>query len=213
MRRRLVINLVAFFALSIALVLYGITTLIGNPLRSPTSVSSVFTNASGINPHFGVELNGVDVGSVTSVALAKHGALVKMAINPGVKVPDNVTASIDVANDLGEQVVELTPGTRAAPPLRSGAVIPSTGDVPVDIGKVVTAAVKLLKAIPAGDLNSLLGDLATGLRGEGNNLRTIVASSTEFSKEFLAYQNQFKSLLANAPPVMDAVTAVGPQLE
>ncbi|MGH9006604.1 MAG: MlaD family protein, partial [Acidimicrobiales bacterium] len=131
MRRRLIINLSVFFALSIALVLYGITSLIGNPLRSPTTVSSVFSDASGINPHFGVELNGVDVGSVTSVKLVPHGALVQMAINPGVAVPSNVTASIDVANDLGEQIVELTPGAKAAPPLRSGAVVPSTGNIPV----------------------------------------------------------------------------------
>jgi phospholipid/cholesterol/gamma-HCH transport system substrate-binding protein len=211
--KRLFINLVAFFALSIALVLYGITSLIGNPLRSPTTVSSVFSDASGINPHFGVELNGVDVGSVTGVHLAKGGALVQMAINPGVTVPDNVKASIDVANDLGEQVVELTPGTTPAPPLQSGAVIPSTGDIPVDIGQVVTAAVKLLNAIPTGDLNSLLGTLATGLAGEGNNLRTIVASSTEFSKEFLQFQGNFKALLANAPPVLNAVSAVAPQLQ
>ena len=128
-------------------------------------------------------------------------------------VPSNVTASIDVANDLGEQVIELTPGTKPAPPLRSGAVIPSTGDLPVDIGQVVTAAVKLLNAIPTGDLNSLLGTLATGLAGEGNNLRTIVASSSEFSKEFLQYQGNFKALLANAPPVLNAVSAVAPQLQ
>ncbi len=212
-QRRLLINLVVFFALSVALVLSGITSLIGDPLRSPTTISSVFSDASGINPHFGVELNGVDVGSVTGVRLVGRGALVQMAINPGVRVPNNVSASITVANDLGEQVVELTPGVRRAPPIKSGATVPSTGSIPVDVGQVVTAAVRLLRAIPAGDLNSLLGSLATGLAGEGNNLRTIVASSTEFSKEFLHYQGSFKELLANAPPVMNALSAVGPQLQ
>jgi virulence factor Mce-like protein len=211
-RKRMLINLVVFFAVSIALVLYGITSLIGNPLASPTDISSVFTDASGISPHFAVELNGVDVGTVTGVQLAPGGARVDMAINPGVSVPGNVTASIDVANDLGEQVVELTPKAAPAPPLRSGATVPSNGSIPVDIGNVVSEAVRLLKNIPAGDLNSVLGDLATALQGEGNNLRSIVTASTAFSKEFLAYQNQFKALLANAPPVMDAVSAVGPQL-
>ena len=109
MRRRLFINLTVFFALSVALVLYGFISLIGNPLRSPTTVSSVFADASGINPHFAVQLNGVDVGSVTGVHLVANGALVQMAINPGVSVTGTATASVDVANDLGEQVVELTP--------------------------------------------------------------------------------------------------------
>ena len=192
--------------------LYGITALIGNPLASPTRISSVFTDASGVSPHFAVELNGVDVGTVTGVQLARGGARVDMAINPGVSVPSNVTASIDVANDLGEQVVELTPSATPAPLLRSGATVPSNGSIPVDVGQVVGAAVRLLKAIPAGDLNSVLGDLATALQGQGNNLRTIVAASAAFSREFLAFQDQFKALLANAPPVMDAVSAVGPQL-
>jgi virulence factor Mce-like protein len=165
--------------------------------------------------NFSVQLNGVDVGSVTGVKLTNTGARVEMAIKHGVEVPGDVQASIDAANDLGEQVVELTPqhgGT--AKPLTSGAVIPvAPGGIPADVGKVVGSATTLLRAIPAGQLNALLGDLATALQGRSGDLRQIVSASTVFSQEFLAYQNQFRQLLANAPPVLDAVTAVGPQLQ
>ena len=51
------------------------------------------------------------------------------------------------------------------------------------------------------------GDLAAGQAG---NLRTLVSAGTTFSKEFVAYQQQFTELLANAPPALDAVTAVAP---
>jgi virulence factor Mce-like protein len=215
MSKRLIINLIVFFAVSIALIVYGYGALIGNPLQPPTQVSAVFPNASGLYNNFSVQLNGVDVGSVTGVKLTANGARVEMAIKHGVDVPADVQASIDAANDLGEQVVELTPqhgGTAKA--LTSGAVIPvEPGGIPADVGKVVGTATTLLKAIPAGQLNALLGDLATALKGRSGDLRTIVSASTIFSQEFLAYQQQFRALLANAPPVMEAVTAVGPQLQ
>ncbi|HEX3564040.1 MAG TPA: MlaD family protein, partial [Acidimicrobiales bacterium] len=139
MSKRLIINLIVFFAVSIGLIVYGYGTLIGNPLQPPIQVSAVFPNASGLYNNFSVQLNGVDVGSVTGVKLTATGARVEMAIKHGVKVPGDVQASIDAANDLGEQVVELTPqhgGTGT--PLKSGAVIPVTpGGIPADVGKVV----------------------------------------------------------------------------
>lgn len=213
--RRLIVNFVVFFAVSVGLVAYGVIDLLGDPFRAPTAVSAVFPDASSLFPNFSVQLNGVDVGTVTGVRLVPNGARVSMAINPGVQVPGNVVASIDIANDLGQQVVELTPrpGPRSAP-LTSGAVVPvAARSVPVSIGDVVNRAVKLLDAVPPGKLNSLLATLATALRGQGQNLRTFISASTRFSQEFLASEAQFRGLLANAPPLLDAVNAVGPELQ
>ncbi len=137
-----------------------------------------------------------------------------MTINPGTGVPNDVQASVQIANDLGEQVVNLVPqhgGT--VPNLQSGADVPAQpNEVPADVGAVVASATKLLRAIPANDLNKLIGELATALQGQAGNLRTLIDAGTTFSKEFVAYQQQFTELLANAPPSLDAVTAVAPEL-
>jgi len=211
---RLALNLLAFGLIAAALVAYGVVDLLGNPFEASTRLAAVFPDASGIYTNFPVELNGVTVGSVTSVRLMRRGAEVDMTIQPGVVVPSDVVAGIGIANDLGEQVVELTPRHGGhVPPLRSGAIVPvATRDVPVQVGKVVALATRLLRDIPAGRLNQLLAELATGLRGEAQNLRTIVSSGTAFSREFLRDQEQFEALLQHAPPVMDAVSAAGPQL-
>ncbi|MGH8979409.1 MAG: MCE family protein [Acidimicrobiales bacterium] len=211
---RLAVNLIVFGVVALALVAYGVVDLLGNPFASTTKVAAVFPTASGLYTNFSVELNGVTVGNVSAVRLVRKGAEVDMTIDPGVKVPGDVVASIGIANDLGEQVVELTPrhGGHVAP-LRSGALVPvAKSDVPVQVGAVVAEATKLLRAIPPGKLNELLAELAHGLRGESGNMRTIIAASTTFSRQFLEYKHQFNSLLANAPPVMDAVSAAGPQL-
>ena len=212
--RRLVANLIVFFAVSFALVAYGVVNLLGNPLRSPTMLTTEFANASGLYPGFEVELNGVPVGTVTSTALTTTATKVTMRINPGTTVPDDVQSSVQIANDLGEQVVDLVPARAgAAPALASGATVPAApNEVPADVGAVVASATRLLQAIPANDLNKLIGELATSLAGQAGNLRTLVSAGTTFSKEFVAYQQQFTELLANAPPALDAITAVAPQL-
>ena len=212
--RRLVVNLIVFFAVSFALVAYGVVNLLGNPLQSPTNLTTQFADASGLYSGFEVELNGVPVGTVTSTSLTKTATKVTMRIDPGTKVPDDVQSSVQIANDLGEQVVNLVPSHGGPEPaLASGADVPAAPDqVPANVGAVVASATRLLRAIPGGDLNKLIGELATSLAGQAGNLRTLVSAGTTFSKEFVAYQQQFTELLANAPPSLDAITAVAPQL-
>jgi virulence factor Mce-like protein len=213
--RRLIINLIAFFVVSALLVGYGVVTLLGNPLKSPTVLTTDFPDASGLYQNFEVELNGVPVGTVTNIELTATGTKVTMAIHPGTDVPGDVYSSIQIANDLGEQVVDLVPthgGT--APPLKSGDSVPAAAnDIPANVGQVVAAATTLLKAIPAGNLNKLIGELAVSLKGRATDLRTLVSAGTTFNQEFVAYEQQFTELLANAPEALNTVTGVAPQLQ
>ena len=154
------------------------------------------------------------VGTVSSTALTASATKVTMSIDPGIEVPRDVQSSVQIANDLGEQVVNLVPAHGGSvPDLQSGADVPAApNQVPADVGAVVASATRLLRAIPADDLNKLIGELATSLAGRAGDLRTLVSAGTTFSKEFVAYQQQFTELLANAPPSLDAVTAVAPEL-
>jgi len=155
------------------------------------------------------------VGSVQSVSLVPDGAKLSLTLDPAARVPSDVAARVVIANALGEQEVELVPtAARSAAPLRSGAVVPAASDpVPADVGTVVAEATRLLEAIPAGDLDTVLHQLAVALHGNAGSLRTIASSSALFSQEMLASQQNFEALLANAPPVLDTVTASAPQLQ
>ncbi len=213
--RRLIANLVVFALASVALVGYGLVDLLGNPFTSPMQISTVMPTAAGLHPGFSVALNGVDVGSVSAVDLVRGGARVVMTIDKGVSIPSSVEARVNLANALGEQQVDLVPrATLHDPPLRNGATVPLAPDgAPTEVSQVVSTATKLLQAIPPGALNSLLSELSTALAGQAGNLQTITDSSKVFAQELLAYQSQFKALLANAPPVLDTVAADGPALQ
>ena len=212
--RRVVVNLVAFLSVAAVLVFFGIVNLLGNPFAARTRLSAVFPDASGLSPNFDVTYDGVAVGSVSSVKLVAKGALVTMALDPGRQVPGDVVANVDLANALGEQQIDLVPahgGT--APALRDGAIVPvNPNGIPASVGELVSVATKLLNAIPPGDLNSVLHQLALALNGHGADLRTITDESRVFAQEFLHYQGQFEALLANAPPILNAVASEGPEL-
>jgi virulence factor Mce-like protein len=211
---RTIINLVSFFIISMALVAYGYFELLGNPLAKSTTISAVFPNASGVSPNFSVVLDGVAIGSVNSVDLMPHGAKVVMTIDSGSFVPKNVKASIVVANDLGQQEIDLTPqGPASTQAIANNAVVPIVpGAVPTDVGTVVQTFSNLLKSIPVNDLNTILAQTAAALKGRASDLDTLITTSKQFSSEFLAYENQFKALLANSPSVLDTLTSVSPQL-
>ena len=213
--RRLVINLIAFFVVSFALVTYGVVNLLGNPLNNNTILTTEFPNASGLYPNFTVELNGVPVGSVASTALTAKGTKVTMTINPGISVPNDVQSSVQIANDLGEQVVNLVPRHGgSAPSLHTGDNVPADpNQVPANVGAVVAAATQFLQAIPSGKRNQLIDELASSLQGRSGDLRTLITAGTAFSKEFVNYQQQFTELLANAPPALNAITSVSPELK
>lgn len=212
--RRIITNLIAFFAIAAVLIVFGLINLLGNPFQSTMPVSALLPNAYGIYSNFSVTFNGVQVGTVRSVSLTPSGAMVNMAINPGVKIPGDVATEIEIANTLGEQQIDLVPqhgGT--APPLQAGARIPvASGGAPADIGQVIATATQFLAAIPVDNLNTLLHETAVALNGNAANVHTIITSGTQFAQEFLAFQQAFKSLLASAPPVLDTLTASSPQL-
>jgi virulence factor Mce-like protein len=213
--RRMVVNLIGFLTIAFVLVALGIVNLLGNPLRSHTEISAVFPDASGLHSGFDVTLDGVDVGVISDVKLVSQGVRVTLRLDPGVKVPGDAVASVDLANALGEQQIDLVPahGGRA-PALQDGAVVPvNPNGLPASVGRLVQVATQLFNAIPPGDLNSVLHELAVALKGRGADLRTINDAGRAFAQEFLAYQTQFEQLLRNAPPVLDAVSASGPQLQ
>ncbi len=92
--------------------------------------------------------------------------------------------------------------------LRQGEVLPVAPDsAPATVGAVVGEATAILRAVPAGSLNSLLHQAAVAVAGQADNLKTLASASELFASELLSYQPQVRSLLANAPPVLNTVTA------
>lgn len=211
--RRLGMNLAFFFLGSIALIGYGLVNFVGNPEAKPIQVSTILANSDGLYPRFTVTYEGIDVGSVSTVKLVPRGVDVTMTLQPGTKLPANLGVRIGLANDLGEQQVDLVRIGSPRGVLHTGTVLPEVANgTPVEVGKVVALASKLLQAIPPSDLNELLRQSALALQGEGPNLRTILVSGELFAREVLHYRQEIDALLSNSPSVLDTITALSAPL-
>lgn len=76
------------------------------------SVSAQFQSIAGLNNGASVEVAGVQIGKVDSISLDKEEmvAVVKMKIQKGVVLTDDVIASIKTAGLIGDKYIQLTPG-------------------------------------------------------------------------------------------------------
>ena len=71
-----------------------------------------FTDAGGISPGSEVNVSGLKVGQVNSVALAGDVAKVTFTVDRKIKVGDQSLVSIKTDTILGEKSLAVTPGGR-----------------------------------------------------------------------------------------------------
>ncbi len=76
------------------------------------SVSAQFQSIAGLKNGASVEVAGVQIGKVDAISLDKKEmvAVVKMKIQNGVVLNDDVIASIKTAGLIGDKYIKLTPG-------------------------------------------------------------------------------------------------------
>ena len=69
-----------------------------------------FENAGGIKAGSVVEIAGVEIGKVKSIALDNYEARATLLINKDVRIQDDAIASIKTKGLVGEKYVQITPG-------------------------------------------------------------------------------------------------------
>jgi phospholipid/cholesterol/gamma-HCH transport system substrate-binding protein len=69
-----------------------------------------FPGTGGLKAGSAVEIAGVEIGRVESVALVDYQARVTARINSGVKLQDDAIASIKTKGLIGEKYVRISPG-------------------------------------------------------------------------------------------------------
>jgi len=91
------------------------------------SVSAQFLSSGGIESGADVRVNGIKVGTVSSLTLdpQSFNAVVKMTIRPDIKLPVDTVASVSTEGLLGGKFLRLDPG-RGTQTLAEGATLTRT---------------------------------------------------------------------------------------
>src|ERR1019366_3420581 len=184
--------------------------------------TSYFKFAGGLQPGSLVRYGGLKVGTVESAALDPADSTrikVVLAVDPGTPVKTNSQARISSLGFLGENYVEISPGTRNAAPLRAGSEIPAMeivqlSDVFNNVNNITVNATKLVNDLDAqvlvlaknaNDLITSLNDVASPANKA--HFASVLASTDEMLKESRPH---IERTLAN----LDALSAkMGPTLD
>ncbi|PTL58168.1 MlaD family protein [Paraconexibacter algicola] len=143
----------------------------GVPGRDYRFVNAEVPRIGSLLDHDPVRLGGVRVGQVRSIELAPDGGnRLRLQLEPGTKLAADTGIRIRANGLLGARFVELVPG-RSDVALADGAPIKGD-DRALTFG--ATDALDTFDRETRGALRPLLGELGTGLAGQGANVNDLL---------------------------------------
>lgn len=166
-------RMVLGLALVGALVL-GVLVARGGDEDDGLSVHAVFADASPLLEGNDVRMNGVRVGTISSLDQAKQGTDVEMTLDPEAQpIFRDATARIRPDSLLGERYIDIDPGSPDAGAMAEGGTIPLRAtSASTDLDMVLNA----LDEPTAHALAALVGTLGTGLDGNGVKVREAITA-------------------------------------
>ena len=179
MKRAIKNHLRDFVAIIVLLVLsLGVAGYILNHQRlrfpfiqsAPYTLRADFSTGQALTPGQGqqVTISGVKVGLVGNVALKNGRAIVTLQIDPQYRhlIHTNATALARPRTGLQDMFVEINPGTRSAPVVKSGFTIPVQNTLPeVNVDEILSS----LDSDTRAYLNLLVNGAGQGLQGKGGD--------------------------------------------
>jgi phospholipid/cholesterol/gamma-HCH transport system substrate-binding protein len=176
-------------------------------------VTAYFVRAGqGLEPSAQVQYRGVTVGEVTGIFLVHGRARVDMKVNRGFSIPTDAVATIAPQNVFGDETVNLSfPHGSGGPALAAGGTITHTS-VSDDFTQLLAAADPLLNGINAGDLATVISQLAIASAGLGPEISRSIQEGTQLADLFdQTLQSQIQAL-DSFTSFSEALAPVGPSI-
>jgi len=143
----------------------------GVPGRDYRFVDASVPRIGSLLNHDPVRLGGVRVGQVRAIELGPDGTnRLRLQIEPGTHLPADTSIRVRANGLLGARFVELVPGS-SAHELPAGTTIVGD-DRALTFG--ATDALDTFDRQTRGALRPLLGELGTGLAGQGRNVNDLL---------------------------------------
>ncbi|HET6877895.1 MAG TPA: MlaD family protein [Jatrophihabitans sp.] len=151
----------------------------------------------GIFPNAEVDYRGVPVGRVGDVTLTATGVQAQLLLDSGApRIPADVRAVVTDRSVVGEQYVDLRPGSDTGPYLEDGSVIGrGQAAVPASANALLTSVDGLLRSVPIGSVRTVVGELDTAFAGSADNIRRLIGTSKAFITAAAAHYPQTAALI------------------
>ena len=174
---------------------------------SRAGYSAQLHDVTGLNAGDPVELAGVPVGQVSSVAVQRGHALVGLSINPSVTVRTTTEVGLRWRNVLGQKVVYLYPasGGRAMPP---GSTVPLSHDVSdASVNALLNSLGPLLQAINPQQANAFVENVSGALQGDTAEIDQLINNGATVAKTVGDLNLQVGTVIDSLDQVLTAVAS------
>jgi phospholipid/cholesterol/gamma-HCH transport system substrate-binding protein len=173
---------------------------------------AVFSNVTGLVAGDDVDIAGVRVGQVTSIAVHDHNlALVGFSLQQGRPLPVTVTATIKYRNLVGQRYIELGQGTGPmGRTLRPGGTIPLAQTSPaLDLTVLFNGFQPLFQALSPGDVNKLASEIIQVFQGESPNIAALIATVGSLTTALATKDQVIGQVIGNLNAVVHTITSRG----
>jgi phospholipid/cholesterol/gamma-HCH transport system substrate-binding protein len=181
----------------------------------PMRIFAELSTAQAVTPGQGqtVRVAGVKVGDIATVRLKDGRALVGMDILPVFKeanlIRQDATALLRSKTGLKDMFIEVSPGTRAAPPAREGFTIPVANTLPdVNPDEVLSA----LDADTRDYLKLLINGAGEGLRRRGSDLQEVLARLEPTNRDLARLNGALSERRANLRRLIHSLQLLNTEL-
>jgi virulence factor Mce-like protein len=162
-------------------------------------VTAYFTRTVSLYKKGDVKILGLSAGKITDVKVVDTRVRVRLRLNEGVKLPEDVQATVVPLSLIGERYVQLFPawttGEAAAPP---GTVIPlERTTVPVEPDEALAALKKFLDTLDPHATGRLVRNLAQDLKGNGQSINDALGGLSQLTATLADKDQQLAHLIEN----------------
>jgi phospholipid/cholesterol/gamma-HCH transport system substrate-binding protein len=151
----------------------ALTATNGLPGSTRQSVKVRFSNVGNLSEGDDARIADVRVGQVTSIKMVDGSPLVTFTLDGHRKLYQNAQVTIDQRSALGQNFVDLAPGTPSSGPLPSGQVIQTSTSASA---QDLTDVLNVFNAKTRAALGTALTQVGGGLAGHGPDLNGALAA-------------------------------------
>ena len=164
--------------------------------------------SGGLYPTSVVTYRGTEIGRVKSIDVTHDGVRAVLTLDSATKIPCRRVGRGAQPLRRRRTVPRTDPEaghTRHASKLRDGDVIPiGNTQIPADIGHLLDATNRALKAIPQDNLRTVVDEADKAVGGLGPELSRIVDGSTALAIEAGRPSIRSAQLIDQSPPVLNS---------
>ncbi len=170
-----------------------------------------FTDASGLDTNVDVRVNGVTVGSVSSIERRDSGGVVvAFTVPKDLDLTTATQARIRYANLTGDRYLEITQGEDAASaqPLKVGATIPeSRTQAALELDDLFAGFDPLMQALAPEEVNELTTNILAVTEGEAGAVESMLANVGSFTSGLAERDELIGSVITNLGTALGTVDA------